>query len=225
MPSPTICMRTKPRLRKQLKQASDSLAQLKQRQDQEEQAVADARKAEQSRARRVGARTTPRASTRRSSLRARAAAVAVSSARRRRAAVTPGRSSCTARGCARCKARCRSPTLGARRAAAVAPQGNRHVLAARHSGRGRRPRLGVLPGRRLGGNAAYVNGGDGNTYYMAHLNDYVGGGRRVRRAKLIGHVGNTGDASGGPTHLHFEIRPGGPNGAQIDPYPTLAAHC
>jgi len=77
----------------------------------------------------------------------------------------------------------------------------------------------------LGGNAAYVNGGDGNTYYYAHLNDYVGGARSVSAGELVGHVGNTGDASGGPSHLHFEIRPGGPNGAQIDPYPTLAAHC
>ena len=60
----------------------------------------------------------------------------------------------------------------------------------------------------LGGNAAYVQGNDGNTYYYAHLNDYVGGARSVTAGELIGHVGNTGDAAGGPTHLHFEIRPG-----------------
>jgi murein DD-endopeptidase MepM/ murein hydrolase activator NlpD len=77
----------------------------------------------------------------------------------------------------------------------------------------------------LGGLAAYVTGSDGTTYYYAHLNDYVGGNRSVATGELIGHVGNTGDASGGASHLHFEIRPGGPNGAAIDPYPTLSAHC
>ena len=50
----------------------------------------------------------------------------------------------------------------------------------------------------LGGNAAYVQGNDGNTYYYAHLNDYVGGARSVTAGELIGHVGNTGDAAGGP---------------------------
>ena len=59
----------------------------------------------------------------------------------------------------------------------------------------------------LGGNAAYVEGHDGNTYYYAHLNDYVGGARPVTAGELIGHVGNTGDASDGPPQLHFEIRP------------------
>ena len=77
----------------------------------------------------------------------------------------------------------------------------------------------------LVGNAAYVNGHDGNTYYYAHLNDYGGGARSVKAGELIGHVGNTGDARSDPPQLHFEIRPGGPNGHAIDPYPTLAAHC
>jgi len=77
----------------------------------------------------------------------------------------------------------------------------------------------------LGGNAAYVEGHDGNTYYYAHLSDYVGGARSVSAGELIGHLGNTGDARDAPPQLHFEIRPGGPNGRAIDPYPTLAAHC
>lgn len=77
----------------------------------------------------------------------------------------------------------------------------------------------------LGGLAAYVNGNDGNTYYYAHLNDYVGGGRSVAAGEVVGHVGNTGDASDAPPHLHFEIRPGGPNGLRVNPYPTVRAHC
>ena len=76
-----------------------------------------------------------------------------------------------------------------------------------------------------GGLASYVTGSDGTTYYYAHLNDYVGGNRTVSAGELIGHVGNTGDAAGGPSHLHFEIRPGGPNGGAIDPTPTVSAHC
>jgi murein DD-endopeptidase MepM/ murein hydrolase activator NlpD len=83
----------------------------------------------------------------------------------------------------------------------------------------------LFQGDPLGGLAAYVNGNDGNTYYYAHMNDYVGGARNVTAGELIGHVGNTGDAVDAPPHLHFEIRPGGPNGRAIDPYPTLAAHC
>ena len=76
----------------------------------------------------------------------------------------------------------------------------------------------------LGGLSAYVTGG-GNTYYMTHLNDYVGGARSVSAGELVGHVGNTGNASDAPPHVHFEIRVGGPNGQRINPYPTLAAHC
>jgi len=77
----------------------------------------------------------------------------------------------------------------------------------------------------LGGNAAYVDGVDGRTYYYAHLNDTVGGNRPVKAGEIIGHVGTTGDAQGAPPQLHFEIRLGNANGPRIDPYPTLRAHC
>lgn len=77
----------------------------------------------------------------------------------------------------------------------------------------------------LGGNAAYVQGHDGISYYYAHLRDYVGGARSVSAGELIGHVGHTGDADGGAPHLHFEIRPGGPGAPAVPPYPTVRAHC
>jgi murein DD-endopeptidase MepM/ murein hydrolase activator NlpD len=72
-----------------------------------------------------------------------------------------------------------------------------------------------------GGNEAYVNADDGNTYYYAHLSSFSGGARAVHQGEVIGFSGMTGNASG--PHLHFEIRIGGPNGSRIDPYPTLRA--
>jgi murein DD-endopeptidase MepM/ murein hydrolase activator NlpD len=76
-----------------------------------------------------------------------------------------------------------------------------------------------------GGKSAYVNGNDGNTYYETHLSAYVGGDRPVKAGEVVGRVGNSGNADGGPSHLHFEIRVGGANGTKINPYPTLAANC
>ena len=145
---------------------------------------------------------------------------------RRAVADARGRSSSPGIGCVRCRVRSRSPTRSDRRAAVVARHKGNDMFSP-----GGTPLVAVTNGSLmfqsdpLGGLAAYVNGRDGNTYYYAHLSDYVGGGRSVSAGELIGHVGNTGDAAGGPTHLHFEIRPGGPNGRAIDPYATLAAHC
>lgn len=56
-----------------------------------------------------------------------------------------------------------------------------------------------------GGLAYYLRGGDGFTYYGAHLATFVRGDGRVRIGEIIGTVGNTGNARGGPAHLHFEV--------------------
>ena len=75
---------------------------------------------------------------------------------------------------------------------------------------------------RLGGKAVHLSGIDGIRYYAAHLDRYGRTGR-VDAGTVIGYVGNSGDAVGGPTHLHLEVRPAG--GPAISPYPLLSAAC
>ncbi len=75
----------------------------------------------------------------------------------------------------------------------------------------------------LGGLSYYLNGDDGNTYFGTHLDSLSGASGRVAQGAVLGTVGDSGNARGGPTHLHFEIHPGG--GAPVNPYPTLARYC
>ena len=64
-----------------------------------------------------------------------------------------------------------------------------------------------------GGLSYSLVGDDGVRYYGSHLSALlVHAGQRVRAGQLIGRVGNTGDARGIATHMHFGIswptRPG-----------------
>ncbi len=77
----------------------------------------------------------------------------------------------------------------------------------------------------LGGNSWLLQGA-GALFYYAHLSDFsASDGQHVSAGQLIGHVGNTGDAAGGPTHVHFEIHPGQGWTQAIDPYPSLSKVC
>jgi murein DD-endopeptidase MepM/ murein hydrolase activator NlpD len=74
----------------------------------------------------------------------------------------------------------------------------------------------------ISGNQFRLVGADGTLYIGAHL-DKFGKTGKVKAGDVIGYVGDTGDAKGGPTHLHFEIHPG--SGAAVNPYYVLVAAC
>ena len=76
---------------------------------------------------------------------------------------------------------------------------------------------------KVAGNAFYLEGDDGTTYYGAHLQEFAVGEGRVERGQVIGRVGRTGNAEVTPPHLHFEVKPKG--GPSVDPHGLLSAWC
>jgi len=74
----------------------------------------------------------------------------------------------------------------------------------------------------LGGRIARLFLPDGSYWYYAHLSDWnsaVVSGSRVDVGEVIGYCGNTGDAVGGPTHIHFGHYL--PSGEALDPMSDL----
>jgi Peptidase family M23 len=90
---------------------------------------------------------------------------------------------------------------------------------------------------RSAGCMLYLYGESGTVYYYIHLNNdltarndnrgkcvkgvayAVKNGARVAPGQQIGYVGDSGDADGAMSHLHFEVHPGG--GKAVSPYPYL----
>lgn len=75
---------------------------------------------------------------------------------------------------------------------------------------------------KLGGQVVWVLGPGLERHYYAHLSRHadVRPGDRVEPGAILGYAGNTGNARGGPVHLHYGIYR---NGTAHNPFPRLAA--
>jgi murein DD-endopeptidase MepM/ murein hydrolase activator NlpD len=74
----------------------------------------------------------------------------------------------------------------------------------------------------LGGQVVWILGPGLERHYYAHLNRFgdIRAGDRIEAGTIIGYAGNTGNARGGPVHLHYGIYQ---SGTALNPYPRLAA--
>jgi murein DD-endopeptidase MepM/ murein hydrolase activator NlpD len=71
----------------------------------------------------------------------------------------------------------------------------------------------------LGGKVIYLTADNGWSFYYAHLDGWAVRSGRVSAGQRIAYVGNTGNASGGACHLHFQMET--PAGLTVNPYPYL----
>jgi murein DD-endopeptidase MepM/ murein hydrolase activator NlpD len=77
-----------------------------------------------------------------------------------------------------------------------------------------------------GGLQLYLLGDNGVEYFYAHLSRYaVPVGTRVRAGQLVAYNGQSGNARYTVPHVHFEVHPGGPGSAPVNPYPYVRRAC
>ena len=102
------------------------------------------------------------------------------------------------------------------------PPGRRHDGGLRHADLRGRERFGQPQHERpRAATRSGSHGSDGNKYFYAHLQAYVGGAGAVSAGRPDRHASATRATPRGTPHLHFEIHPGG--GAAVNPYPTVRA--
>jgi murein DD-endopeptidase MepM/ murein hydrolase activator NlpD len=78
--------------------------------------------------------------------------------------------------------------------------------------------------RGRGGISLWLRDRRGTAYYYAHnQHNLVHLGQQVQAGQLLGRVGATGNARGGPAHLHFQIHPGG--GRPVPPDAVVRRWC
>ena len=73
------------------------------------------------------------------------------------------------------------------------------------------------------GNWLILSGDDGHEYWYMHNRENLVTSGHVKVGEQIATVGDTGNASGGAPHVHFEYHPGG--GGPLNPYPLLVGIC
>ena len=73
----------------------------------------------------------------------------------------------------------------------------------------------------IGGKQFRLTSPDGTLWFGSHMSDFGASGQ-VSAGDVIGYIGNSGNARGGRTHLHFEVHP---SGSAVNPYPLLRSSC